>query len=256
MLIVTNLASISVLARDHATRVSDFTQPTFAIPALNAEDDGFDLNVAGDNSGLRRRPRASPLRHQQATAKSSRTFTADSTSVASGVVRLEARAIGTLGFEAPTPAIAADEDATPAIAGRRWRCLGTQGLRDNPLSRVDFYAAVDTDGGARVDGGWHVGTQVHRFGERCYRWRNRLRWRLPSDDNPDEPDTTDNDTRAFIYFLEMSEADFLAIVGGKGDYGAAPENDDTVSPTRGSYRCLRGEGQQGRGLWFRIQLSW
>ena len=55
--------------------------------------------------------------------------------------------------------------------------------------------------------------------------------------------TTDNDTRAFIYFLEMSdavrEADFLAIVGGKGDYGAAERGGDGAAHRADRCRHVR-----------------
>ena len=130
------------------------------MPALVVAD-GFDL-LAGEIPVL---DGDEPNEASAGDSKIFQTFTADSTSVASGVVRLEARAIGTLGFLAVTPAIAADPEMRTlrpqsTLLPNGWHVEyigsvsgGMQGLRDNPLSRVDFYAAVDTDGGARVTDG-------------------------------------------------------------------------------------------------------
>ena len=45
---------------------------------------------------------------------------------------------------------------------------------------------------------------------------------------PEENDTVGIDSRRFIYTLEMSAADFLAIVGGKGDFGEADKDTDNT----------------------------
>ncbi len=213
---ITNLSSIGVFARDNADGVSAgalLAGPGVTVaPGLEIAA-GFDLTADAIDEGTEDDPGA-------ASADDSKIFTsltADSTSVAGGVVTLEAWATGPLGFLAPISPVADDPttDADEAVVG----VAGMQGLRDNPISRVDFYAAVATDGGNGREALKFIGSVS-----------GASAGAIDYDGNRDgNAATTDNDSRSFIYSLEMSEAEFLAIVGGEDDYGTEEDEGAIVA---------------------------
>ena len=92
------------------------------------------------------------------------------------VIELRATILGTAGYTEAVAAVAADDNADPPVAAVT-RVDGVEGLVDNPVSRVDFYVAVelkdvsDTDTNSRVppavDGFGTDALLVHRFVECC-----------------------------------------------------------------------------------------
>ena len=215
---ITSLASIGVFARDNADRLSagalvgdgtDAVAVTFD-PVLSVDDDGFDItagtiDVADDDNAA-----AVADSVDAGDRKVFQTLTADA-GVKSGTVELEATATGTL-FTAPTAAVFGDDPGTTDVVETDFVTTdavdGTQGLRDNPISRVDFYAAVDAEDGGN--------------GRTALKFIGSVNGATAGAEDFDSEDGTDdgtNDSRRYIYSLEMSEAAFLAIVGGDDDYG-------------------------------------
>ena len=238
--VVNTLASIGVVARDHGGAVSgtngqsrapsafstSLTAPTGTdLFDFTANPIGSDGNVTADDvSGVDASDRK-VFQTFEATAKESR-----------GTVTLEAKATGTL-FKMPVAGRAADPDATPPVTAIA-HVVGAEGLRDNPLTRVDFYATVDNDGGNGRDALKYIGSvSGSSAGAEDF------------DANTDNDDTTtDNDSRRYIYSLAISKADFLAIVGGKGDYGEAEDGDadTTIDDTdEGAIIAFGRAGRQG-----------
>ena len=220
----TSLTSIGVFARDNAGRVSagalgDGTGGAVTITpalALTQADDGFDTDATtlpgADGSDADDRKVFQTL--------------AAAAAVKSGTVELKATATGTL-FTAPTPAVTGDDPSTTDVVETDFVITaavdGVQGLRDNPLTRVDFYAAVNAaDGGNGRTALKYIGSvNGATAGAEDFEAD-------PAADADDDPDS-----RRFIYELKMSAADFLAIVGGDDDYGADDDN-DTVDDTDGA----------------------
>ena len=221
---ITNLTSIGVFARDNAGRLSagalgDGTGGAVTITpalALTVDDNGFDTDATAlpgaDGSDADDR-------------KVFQTLVA-AAGVKSGTVELKATATGTL-FTAPTPAVLGDDPSTTDVVETDFVVTaavdGVQGLRDNPLTRVDFYAAVNAE-----DGG-NGRTALKYIGS----VDGDLAGAEDFEADPDADADTDPDSRRYIYSLEMSAADFLAIVGGDDDYGADDDN-DTVDDTDGA----------------------
>ena len=92
---------------------------------------------------------------------------------------------------------------------------GSEGLRDNPLTRIDFYATTETfdiDGVDNANGDdvvlKYIGsTDAATAGARDF------------DGNTDNnAATTDNDSREYIYTMTISESALADAVGSKGEY--------------------------------------
>ena len=214
------LASIGVVASDHGGTVSGTNgqsgAPAALSPALTAPTEGlFDFEAGPITWGTR----AAFTPAKPADRKVFQTFSATATTKESaGTVTLEAKAEGSH-FTAPTAGTVDDPATTPDEGADGTN--GTQGLRDNPLTRVDFYATVDNDGGNGRSALKYIGSvSGSAAGAQDY------------DSNTDD-DNDANDSRRYIYSLTISKADFFAIVGGKGDYGVVEDGtaDNTVDDT-------------------------
>ena len=182
--------------------------------ALTVDENGFDI-TAGEIAA-----------DATATADDRKVFLTltAAASVKSGTVELKATASGTH-FLAPTPQELGDNPDTPDTVETDFEitaaAVGAQGLRDNPLTRVDFYAAVNAEDGGN--------------GRTALKYIGSVNGGTAGaeDFDADTTDTTPLDSRRFIYELKMSAADFLAIVGGDDDYGVANETDG-VQDTEGA----------------------
>ena len=239
----TALTRIQIVASDHGGNTA--TLPTTNNVTLTAPTD-----VAG---GLIDYDAGAIAGDATAKAADRKVFTAFAASAreSGGTVTLKATASGRH-FKAPTPAVLGDNPATTDVVETDFEITaavpGEQGLRDNPLSRVDFYATVDTeDGGNGRDALKYIGS-VSGPGAEDY-----------DADIDGDAATTDPDSRRYIYSLEMSKADFLAIVGGKDDYGTADDGEtaatddsstDTVGPTEGAIFAF-GVQDEKTGVAFR-----
>ena len=218
---ITNLTSIGVFARDNAGGVSagalgDGAGGAVTITpalALTVADNGFDISAdalpGADGSDADDR-------------KVFQTLVA-AAGVKSEMVELKATATGTL-FTAPTPAVLGDNPATTDVVETDFEITaavdGVQGLRDNPISRVDFYAAVNAEDGGN--------------GRTALKYIGSVNGATAgAEDFDTEGSAAGIDSRRYIYELKMSAADFLAIVGGDDDYGADDDN-DTVDDTDGA----------------------
>ena len=215
-----NLSSIQVFARDHAGVVSEgATSPVDPVDPDLGADDGFDLiaDVIGSEVDV-----------ENSDRKVFQTFVVTAKEDG-GTVEIEATASGTL-FEKPTPEVPEDDDtdAIELVAGEE----GRQGLRDNPISRVDFYAAVNMeDGSSGRDALKYIGS-------------------VPGASAGAEDVAVNGVTmRNYIYSMEMSAADFLAIVGGKGDYGEDNEMEGDIHALEGAIVAFAVSDNEGVALY-------
>ena len=141
-------------------------------------------------------------------------------SVEANVIELRAKIAGTVGYRA---AKAADPDATPPVL---LAADGMEGLENSPVSRVDFYATVTLrDVGA---------TDVHRVPPVPYGAGLEALVFIGSADAHAAKDiaaVVDGDParREFAWEVDVSRADFLAAVGGAGDYDDATSADDATA---------------------------
>ena len=230
---ITNLASIGVFARDNAGGVSlgalgdgvggavTITPPL----ALAVDTDGFDIVAEANGIVVPDNANAGVVADsvEASDRKVFQTLVA-AAAVKSGTVELKATASGTH-FLAPTPAVFGDNTATADTVETDFvvtnAVAGQQGLRDNPLTRVDFYAAVNAEDGGN--------------GRTALKYIGSVNGGTAGAEDFDATNTPGAapDSRRFIYELKMSAADFLAIVGGDDDYGADDDN-DTVDDTDGA----------------------
>ena len=216
------IASIRVAANDHGNNVAPEAAVTISDAGVTADADGFDTD-AGTIDGA-------------ATVESvdTRVFQtlADTAYVKSGVVTLRATATGTL-YTAPTPAVLGDDPDTPDVVETDAEVTaaidGMQGLRDNPIARVDFYASV-----AAIAGG--AGTNFFKF-------IGSVPGSAAGARDSDDDDDGTNDQRQYIYEMEISEAAFLAIAGDD-DFGAA---DDAGSITAFAVKDNKGVAMATNG---------
>ena len=202
------IESIKVEATDHGT--GDATAPpddvTPVVTEADAEADGFaqqDAEVIGADITVE--------------SVDTRVFQgfADTVTMKSDVITLRATATGTL-FKAPKPTVFGDNPDTDMVetdhvvtAG----VAGMQGLRDNPITRVDFYAAVAPGGGAGLPPNTTDALLLMFIGSVGGDAAG-------AEDFASDVEGTVNDSRRYIYEMKISEDDFLAMVGDDdGDYG-------------------------------------
>ena len=144
---ITNLSSLAIFARDNAGRVSagglEAGGDANVTPGIEITD-GFTITPGVLNAGTELDPSV-------VTAKDRKVFEmfVAEAEVDDGVVELTATASGPL-FLAPIDAAepVPDNTETPDVneaVAAVTPVPGSQGLRDNPISRVDFYALVATD---------------------------------------------------------------------------------------------------------------
>ena len=201
----TDLASIAVLATDHGGESAS------AVSGLSASGlTGFDLTPGEIGSSRITAADVAGVTDDDKKVFTSFTLTSpDSTVSSGGTVELHATASGRH-FIMPVVAVA-DDASTPNIDETVAEVVGREGLRDNPISRVDFYAAVDR--------------QVGSDGNEALKYIGSVSGSSAGPEDFDSDDDNTNDSRRYVYTLQMTAADFLAIVGGNRDYGAGTPND-------------------------------
>ena len=111
----------------------------------------------------------------------------------------------------------ADPDADPPVVGvdAVAEVVGKEGLRDNPLTRIDFYATTktfDIDGEDNANGDDVVLKYIGSVDGSAAGAED-------FDANIDnDAATTDNDSRKYIYTMTISESALAEAVGSKGEY--------------------------------------
>ena len=224
----TALTGIRVVARDHGANADTILHtfdPALTAPATVA-DGLLDLAPTAIDAPDQA---ASP---DQAFPDSAYTVF-DSMSVAAasksgGTVELTATVSGPLFVKPLITTPFSDNDTPDDTTDDTAQVLGqaTEGLRDNPLTRVDFYAVVaGTTDGTTADALKYIGSASGGS--------------AGADDYDGDPAAGDgsNDRRRYIYQLEMSKADFLANVGVDDDFGVAEADgatDITVEANEGA----------------------
>ena len=159
-------------------------------------------------------------------------FSAMDTSVEDDVIELRAKIAGTVGYIAAKAPVVADPGATTPVEAAE-AVDGMEGLEDNPVSRVDFYAAVMLrDKSAGDGGGDRVPPVPYGAGLEALVFIGSADAHAAKDilAANDEPAM-----REFAWVLDVSRADFLAAVGGgavnytAGDIIAFAVNSDGVA---------------------------
>lgn len=234
---IADLETVAVFARDNADNLSTGALVagqggTVAASGLTVADNGFDLNAGQIDA-----PDQAASVDQVFPDSAYTVFQtlAASTDVDDGVVELTATATGTL-FVKPTVTTEFSDGGTPDDTTddtAQVLSQATEGLRDNPISRVDFYAAVDTDGGNGREALKYIGSVNGAT--------------AGAEDFDTEGSAEGIDSRRYIYTLEISEADFLEIVGGDADYGQDDDN-DTVDATDGAIVAFAVKDDKGVAL--------
>ena len=198
----TILNSLGVVASDHGGQKSATPPVGTGLAATVTTVDVFDLtasDIAADDAGV-----ASVDDSDRETFED---FTAE-VDQSGGDVEVTVKASGPF-FVMPVVGVTADPNATPPVEAVE-EVPGNEGLRDNPLARIDFYATTmtfDIDG---VDNGddmvlKYIGSvDGSAAGARDF----------DGDVNGD----SDNDSREYIYTMTISESALADAVGSKGDY--------------------------------------
>ena len=94
--------------------------------------------------------------------------------------------------------------------------VGREGLRDNPLTRIDFYATTTT---FDIDLIANEGVDAR---ETTLKYIGSVDGSAAGAQdfyaNVNDDGTTDNDSRKYIYVMTISESALADMVGSKGDY--------------------------------------
>ena len=209
------LNSLGVVASDHAGRKSDTPGAGTGLAIDNTGSIHFDLTASeiGSSGSVA----AADLTGVDDSDRETFTeFTAE-VDQSGGDVEVTVEASGRF-FVMPVVEVAAvEDDAGTADVDETVEgvdeVVGREGLRDNPLTRIDFYASTgtfDIDGDDDTDetvlkyigsvGGSAAGAQDY------------------DGDLDDDDATTDNDSRKYIYTMTISESALADAVGSKGDY--------------------------------------
>ena len=206
---ITELVSIGVKATDHGGRNSGDNGIVTFSPALDLDGDGFLVRDATTFEFAAQDADDAP-----AYDEVFQSFSAEDTSVEDDVIELRAEIVGTVGYEAATAAVTGDLDADPVVPDVAAED-GMEGLVNNPVSRVDFYAAVllrDVSSTNAVDRlppvPYGTGTEALVF-----------IGTVTAAGAVDFVDADNNEeaSRKYVWGIDVSRADFLAAVGGDAD---------------------------------------
>ena len=198
-------------------RTSAFTtaEPTTAadLTTQEAAVEQWNDNKATDDSSIR-----------YARNQVFQSFTVVDDEADDDVLELRATISGSAGYTKAVAGAVDDADTEDTDEGKA-AVAGVEGLEDNPVSRVDFYAAVDLK---------NVGTtDVNRVppvpdGPNATATDNEALVFLGSSnaagaedfvDDQDNADPADDvDMRKYVWGLDMSGADFVEIAGDEGNY--------------------------------------
>ena len=205
-----NINSLGVVAIDHGGQKSDAPSENTALAPTGLSFDLEASEIEANDEGV-----ASVVDSDRET------FTGFAAEVdqSGGDVEVTVKASGRF-FVMPVVEVGevtAEPTATPPVEAVEGvdPVTGSEGLRDNPLTRIDFYATTETfdidgmdnDNGDDVVLKYIGSMDAATAGARDY------------DANIDNnAATTDNDSREYIYTMTISESALADMVGSKGEY--------------------------------------
>ncbi len=138
-------------------------------------------------------------------------------------LELRAEIVGTAGYTEAEAEIL-DDDDTPDVDEAEAAVPGVEGLVDNPVSRVDFYAAValEPDGADEQDDPNDVPPEVVGPGTEALVFIGSSS-AAGAEDFDATPDDEGGESRRYVWALDMSGAAFLEALGE--DANEAPDTD-------------------------------
>ena len=217
----TSLGSTASLAKFGlgTARTSTFTatEPTTAAELTTQNDavDQWNDNKAGDDSAIR-----------YARDEVFQTFTVEDDESDDDVLELRATIAGTAGYVKAVVGAVDDADTDDTDEGKA-AVAGVEGLVDNPVSRVDFYAAVDLKsddvGGTDTNRVPPVpdgpGDSDDAADALVFLGSSNAAGAEDFVDDQDNTDPADDvDMRKYVWGLDMSGAAFVEIAGDEGSY--------------------------------------
>ena len=212
---LTNLNSLVVVSSDHGGQKSATAAPAAGTGLVPADFAGFDLSAS--DIGSTGTVAAADIEGIEASDyKTFTAFTAEADQ-SGGDVEVTVEASGRF-FTMPVVEVVevvADPNADPPVEAVApvAEVVGNEGLRDNPLTRIDFYATtttfdIDVDDDTDETTLKYIGSvDGAAAGAQDF------------DANIDgDAATTANDSRKYIYTMTISEAALADAVGSKGEY--------------------------------------
>ena len=208
---VTELASIGIVATDHGGNNSGSEGIATFNPPLNLDDMALLVRTATTFTFANQEADDAP-----AYDEVFQTFSASDTSVEDNVIELRAEIAGTRGYSAAVEAVVDDPDTTEDETAAE--VPGQEGLVDNPVSRVDFYAAVQLRDVSSTNTADRVPPVPYGNGLEALVYIGSASAAGAEDfldaGNADAP------SRKYVWGIDVSRAAFLDAVGGENDYGA------------------------------------
>ena len=217
---ITPLASLGIVGTDHGGNDSgsDGIAPLTFTPALTAAANGLPIRTATTFTFEQQEDDDAP-----AYDEVFQRFSAEETSVEDNVIELRAEIIGTAGFSEAVEAVEeveADPDATPPVEAveAAAEVPGNEGLVNNPVSRVDFYAAVALRDVSSTNAalGDRVPPVPYGNGMEALVFIGSAN-AAGAEDFADA-DNNDEASRKYVWGVDVSTSDFLDAVGGEGNY--------------------------------------
>ncbi len=200
---VMELLSIGVVAVDQAGSSNELAEG--ALGPLALDNDGFLIRTAATNISFEDQE----MDDAPAYDKVFQTFTVDETVEDDGVVELRAELAGTNAFSKAVEAVEADDANNIEFAAE---VPGVEGLASNPVSRVDFYAAVALRKVSSAEGA------ADRIPPVAYGVGSDALKLIASVNGNTAGSADDAGVRTYVYGIDISTDAFLEAVGGSGDF--------------------------------------
>ena len=208
---ITDLNSLGVVASDHGGQKSATPPVGTGLAATVTTVDVFDLTASDIDATA-----AGVGSVEDSDRETFERFTAE-VDQSGGDVEVTVKASGRF-FVMPVvavDAVVANPTADPPVVGvdAVAEVTGNEGLRDNPLARIDFYATTETfdiDGEDNANGDDVVLKYIGSVDGSAAGARDF--------DGGVVIDSDDNDSREYIYTMTISESALADAVGSKGDY--------------------------------------
>ena len=216
---VTELASIGIVATDHGGNDSGLEGIATFNPVLDLDDMALLVRPATTFTFAQQEADDAPAYNEVF-----QTFDASDTSVEDDVIELRAEIVGTRGYSAAVEEVVADPTADPPVEAAA-EVPGQEGLVDNPVSRVDFYAAVALRNVSSTNTDDRVPPVPYGNGLEALVYIGSATAAGAEDFTP----TGGDPSRKYVWGIDVSRADFLDAVGGEDDYGDSTDAGNIVA---------------------------